>query len=110
MPLAGVDFQVEIELGAIVKLADAFCIALFALVLSIDLVIDGGRESREAVSPVGSDDIGLDGASAGIGQIDDGIGEGVILMIKNLAKQEPANSLVFLVECRAGERKSDDQK
>ena len=110
MPLAGVDFQVEIDLGAVVELTDGFCIALSALVLGIDLVIDSGRESGEAVSPVGSNDVGLDGASAGISEIDDGVRERVILMIKNLAKQQPADGLILLVERCARERKSDDQK
>ena len=108
--LADVDFQIEIELGTIVKLADGFRIALFALVLGIDLVIHDCGKSREAVCSVGSDDVGLDGASAGIGEVDDGIREGVVLMIKNLAQEEPANSLVFLVERRARVHKREHQK
>lgn len=106
----GVDFQIEINLGAIVELADCFGIALAPLVLGIDFVIDGGRQSREAVGAVRSNNISLDRASSGIGQVDDGIREGIVLTIKNLAEEEPANCLVFLVERSASERTGDHQK
>src|ERR1700758_4046963 len=84
---AGIYFQVHVDLGAVVELADRLGIAAMALVLGINFVIDGGRESRETVGAIGADDIGFHRASAGIGEIDNGVGKRVIPRVEHLAEQ-----------------------
>jgi hypothetical protein len=39
--LPGIDFQVDIHLGAVIKLAHRFGVALAAVILGVDLVVDG---------------------------------------------------------------------
>jgi hypothetical protein len=48
-----VDFQGDVNLRTVVKLADRFCAALAVVVLRVDLVIDAGKKGREAVGSVG---------------------------------------------------------
>src|SRR5439155_15539884 len=44
-----VDFEDHVDLGAIIELADRFGIALLAVKLSVDLVVDGTGVSGKAV-------------------------------------------------------------
>src|SRR5213083_902085 len=93
----GVDFEVNIDLGAVVELADGLGIALLALVLGIDFVVHRRGERRKAVGAVYSDNIGLNGPSAGIGDVDDGVGKRVVLRIEHFAEEQTADGLLFLV-------------
>jgi len=52
-----------------------------AVKLGVDLVVDGGRERREAVAAVLADDVGFYGTGSRIGDVDDGVGKGIILRV-----------------------------
>ena len=81
----GVDLEIDVDLWPVVELAHRFCIALAAVNLSVDLVVHVG-EPWETVGPVLADDVGLDGVSARIGEIDDGADDRIILLVQHLAR------------------------
>src|ERR1700678_4796149 len=64
---AGADAQVDVDLGAVVELADRFGIALVAVELGVDFVVHGAGECGEAIGAVLADDVGLNRARAGVG-------------------------------------------
>ena len=108
--LLHIDFQVHIDLGAVIELADSFRVALSPLVLGIDFVIDGAGKRWKAVAAVRSDNVGLDRASAGVGHINDGIRKGIILTIKHLPKEQAPGALVFLIGRGIGKKAADNDK
>ena len=101
---AWVDFQVEVDLRTVVKLADRFSVALAALVLGINLVVDGGGQRGKAVCTVRADDVGFNGSIAGIGDVDDCIRQGIVLRVEDLAEKQAADDLFFFVGRGAGNR------
>src|SRR5258708_18896714 len=92
----GMDLQINVDLGAVVELADGFSVAFTIVELSIDLIVDGG-EAGKTISAVLPDDIGLYRVGAGIGEIDDGIDHRVILLIEYFAEEQTALLPVLLV-------------
>jgi len=99
-----VDFENEIDLGAVVELAYGFCFALMAVELGIDFVVDGAGKRGKAVSAVLANDVGLNGSGAGVGHIDDGIRNGIVVTVEHLAEQQLADSLLALLVGRGAER------
>ena len=106
----GIDLQVEVDLGTVVELADGFGIALTALELSVDLVVDGGGEGGKAIGAVRADDVGFHGASASVGDVNDGVGKRIVLRVEHFAEEQAADRLLFLVRRGAGERTKDGQQ
>ena len=94
--LLGMDLQIKVDLGAVVKLADGLSVAFAIVELSIDLIVDGG-EAGKTISAVLPDDIGLYRVGAGIGEIDDGIDHRVILLIEYFAEEQTALLPVLLI-------------
>jgi len=93
----GVDFKDQVDLGAVVELAYRFGVALVVVELRVDFVVDGAGERGEAVRAVLADDVGLDGARARVGHIDDGVGKGIVVTIEDLAEQQLADRLLPLL-------------
>jgi hypothetical protein len=81
----GIDLQTDVDLAAIIELADRLGAALAIIELRIDLVIESGLKSWKAKSTIGSDDVGLYRARMGIRQVDDGIRQRVVAAIQHLA-------------------------
>lgn len=94
--LLGADFEVDVDLRAVVELADGFSVALVAFELGVDFVVDVG-EAREAVGAVIANDVGFYGVRARVGEVDDGAGNGIVVIVKNLAVEKAALLLVFLI-------------
>src|ERR1035441_8374552 len=69
----GVDFQHNVDDGAVVELAHGFCSALAVLELRVDFVIDGGLKRRKTIAAVRSDDVGFDRSRVRVGQVDHGM-------------------------------------
>src|SRR5579864_7607593 len=72
----------------VIELANALGVAGFAAGLRIDFVIHISRESREAKSAVAAGDVAFYGASAGVSDIHDRVGNRVILMVKHFASEQ----------------------
>lgn len=70
-----VDSDVQRDVIAVIERADGLCCALLALVVSVDLVVNVGREAMEAVASVLFGDEALDGERSRVLQIDDCIWE-----------------------------------
>src|SRR5450755_1323394 len=90
----GIDFQTDVNFGAIIKLADSFGAALTVAILRIDFVVRGGLKRREAVGSVWANDIGLHGAGVGIGQVYDCVGQRAVAGVQYLAGEQAG--FVFL--------------
>ena len=92
-----VNLQVEVDLRAVIELADGFGLAFVAFILSVYLVVNSRGEGRKTVGAVRTDNVGLHGAIPRIRDVDDGVGHGVVLRIENLAKEEAAYGFFFFV-------------
>jgi hypothetical protein len=118
--LAGVNLQVNVDLGAVVELADGLGIALMAFVLGVDLVVDGAGKGGEAIGAIGSDDVAFDGAGAAVGEVNDGVGERVILQVEDLTEKKAAGRFILLrqaagrqsecSECQASHNRRYDRR
>src|SRR5271157_5632482 len=95
--LAGIYSQIEVDLGAIVELADGLDVAFAAFVLGVDLVVDGGGKGGETVGAIRPHDIGLNRTSAGVGQINDGVRNGVIPLVEDFAEEQAPGGFLLLV-------------
>lgn len=96
LELLSIDLQVNVNLRSFVELADGFGLALVPVVLRIDFVIYRG-EAGETVGAFLADDVRLHRVSAGIGQVDDGAGDRIILLIKHFTEQQAPLLFFFLV-------------
>ena len=105
-----VDFQVHVDLGAVVELANPFGIALFAVILGIDFVIDGRGEGGKTVRTVFADDVSFHGSSSCVGDIDDGVGYGIVLLVENFSKKQASGGFLFLICQRRARDQSDRDK
>jgi hypothetical protein len=105
---ASVNTEIEVDLGAIVELADGLGLALMTFVLGVDLVVNGVGECGEAVAAILADDVGFYGAGARIGQINDGVGNGIVMRVEDFAKQQAAGRLV-LIRCGMGRGSEDSE-
>ena len=108
----GVDLEDHVDLGSIVELAYRFGVALVAVELRVDFVVDGTGERREAIGAILTDDVGLDGARARVGHIDDSVGKGIIATIEDLAEQQLADRFLALLVGGGTERsaKADENQ
>ena len=109
--LAGIDSEVEVDLGAIVELADGLGVALMAVVLGVDLVVDGGGESGKAVGAIPAHDVGFHSTGSRIGDVDNGVRKRVVLRVENLAVEQAANGLLFLIgQCSGSGAESEHEE
>src|SRR5215469_5731963 len=108
--LTCVDLKVEIDLGAFVELADRLGVALVAVVLGVHLVIDYGGQGGKTILAVGSNNVGLDGASASIGHVNDSVFQGIVLRVQHLAVEQPADGFLFLIGSGTGECAQNKQE
>src|SRR5271157_3198705 len=83
----GVDFQTDVNLRTIVKLADGFRSALLVVVLCIHLVIDAGLKRRKTVGSVRTNDVGLHGAGVSVGQIHDRVRQRIVAAVQHFASE-----------------------
>lgn len=84
--LARIDLQDQVNLGAVVELADGLGIAFVVLELGVHLIVDSRSERGEAIAPVFTYNIRLHRASPGVRNINYRIGEGIIVVIQNLSE------------------------
>src|SRR5579863_9860646 len=89
--LLRINLEVEVNLGPVIELADGLGFAFPPFVLGVNLIVDRGGKRGKAVGAVDTDDIGFYRAGAGVGEVDDGIGQGIILRIKYFAEEQAAN-------------------
>jgi hypothetical protein len=103
------DLEIDVDLRAVVELADRLGIALVAVVLSVDLVVDG-REAGEAIRAFLADNVGLHGVGAGVGEIYDRADYGIIPQIKDFAVEQAALGFVFVVGKSVGDRNREQER
>src|SRR5581483_5211229 len=108
--LLGVDLQNYVHNLAIVELAHGFRVALLPLELGIHLVVDIGRECREAIVAVIADDVGLDISRASIGQIHDRAGKRRILAIENLSREQASGLIFVLIRWGSNSRQTEQKQ
>src|SRR5579872_4223147 len=104
-----IDSQIDVNLGAIVELADRFRIAFVAVELGVDLVVGGGKAGK-AVGAFVPDDIGFYSVRAQVGKVDDRVEDRIVLLIENLAQKKPALGFFFLVGSGKGGKRNDKQQ
>ena len=75
-----------------------------AVQLGVDFIVQGRRKGWEAVGAVLAYDVSFHGPGARVGYIDNGVRQRIVLGIEDLAKQQPAVGLVFLIGRCAGNR------
>lgn len=103
-----VDTQNDVHNLSVVELAYGFGLALLPVELSVYLVIDVGRQFREVVRAVGSDDVAFNRPGAGIGEVHHRIGQRIIVAIEHFAGQHAAGIFsVFILILRVGSRDRD---
>src|ERR1700683_3588306 len=103
------NLQINVNLCAIVELADGLGVAFLAVVLSIDLIVDRG-ESGEAICALLADNVGLHGVGAGVGEVDDRADYGIILLIEHLAVEKAALRFVFVVGKSVGHSNREQKR
>jgi hypothetical protein len=103
------NLQINVDLSPIVELTDGLSIALFAVVLSIDLVIHRG-EAGKAIRALLTDDVGLHGVGAGVGEVDDRADYGIILLIEDFAIKEATLGFVFVVGESVSHRNREQER
>ena len=79
-----VNLEVDGHLFAIIKLADGLAVALAALELSIDFIVDIRRQRRKTERAVRSHNIGLYRAVARVRQVDHRVRQGIVAVIEHL--------------------------
>ena len=84
----GADFQRDVDLGAIVELANRFGCALVFIELGIDFVIDARLEPGKTVGSVSTNDVGFYGACLRVGEIDDGVGQRTVSGVEDFAGEQ----------------------
>ena len=84
--LPGIDLQDQVDLGAVVKLAYGFGVALVVVELSVDFVIDGRGERRETIGAVFADDISFYRAGTSVGYINNRIRKGIVVAVQDLSE------------------------
>src|SRR6266403_235041 len=103
-----VDLEIDIYLLPIVELADRLGVALVAVELGVNLVVDIRGERWEAVDAIVANDIGLNRARARIGQVDDRVRERCLLPVQDLAGECAA--VIALLVKGTGCGKADQQE
>lgn len=96
MDLFGRHFQDHVHLGTVVELAKRLGVALRAFVLGVDLVVNGRRKGRKAIGSVLAYDVRSNGTCAGICNVNHGVGECVVLRIKDLTEKQATRAFIFL--------------
>src|SRR3981189_1843628 len=86
--LLRINLQINQNLRTIVKLANSLAVALVPVVLRVYLIIDIRLQRRETVSAILAADIGLNRASARIGQVNHSIRKRIIGMIQYFARKQ----------------------
>src|SRR5208282_3998053 len=94
--LLGINPQVDVDLVAVVEMADGLGIALLAIELGVDLVVDVGRELGEMIGPVGPYNVTLDRLGARVGKVDHGIRNWIVLPVDHLASQHTSRIGLFV--------------
>ena len=104
----------DIDLLAVIKLAESLGVALLAFVLRIDFKLDIRGELRETIRTIRPDNVSGHRVGAGIRKVNHGIDQGIVMFVKNLAGEQAARSrflfLVLGVEIRARGKKRYQQK
>jgi hypothetical protein len=93
--LLGVDLEIDIDLWAVIELADRFGVAFVAVELGVNLVIDRG-ETGKTVSAVFADDVGFYGVGTGVGEIHDRVGDRIVMLIEDFAVEQAALLLILV--------------
>src|ERR1700758_5218412 len=84
-PSLGVNAKIDVYLLAGVELADGLGVTLVAIKLGVDFIVDIGREGGDVIGAVLRRDIGFYGAGAGVGEVNDGRRQGIVLTINDSA-------------------------
>ena len=98
-----VDFEIDVNLGTIVELADRAGVAFVAFELGVHLIVHVG-ESRKAIGAVLPDDVGFYRMGPGVGEINDGTNDGIVMLIEHLAGQQTALGAILFIERGTGHR------